>query len=236
MSKKEDESMIKTDLTGQRFGKLTVIKFVGRNKYGNSLWECRCDCGGIKTANASNLRDGCTKSCGCIRKPEDLTGKRFGKLAVIELGNSDKWGNRQWRCLCDCGNEKMISTYSLTKGIAKSCGCLKKGKGAFNFLYSSYQIGARRRNLCWELTKEQFKELVISDCFYCGAKPNQLGVKNKNGLFIHNGIDRVDNNKGYTTINCITSCKNCNQAKSTLSQEKFAKWVTRVYEHWAKDN
>lgn len=59
------------NLKGQRFGKITVIDFVGRkNNY--SLWRCVCDCGKVLNINTSNLRTGHTQSCGCVRasKPE----------------------------------------------------------------------------------------------------------------------------------------------------------------------
>ena len=55
------------DITNQKFGKLKVIKrFGGNDKYGNVLWYCECDCGGSKVASAQNLKNGSTKSCGCL--------------------------------------------------------------------------------------------------------------------------------------------------------------------------
>lgn len=54
--------MIK-DITNQKFGKLTVLKYLG-----NSMWECKCDCGNITKANSYNIRSGHTNSCGCIHK------------------------------------------------------------------------------------------------------------------------------------------------------------------------
>lgn len=53
------------DITGQRFGKLTVIQRAGSAKNGSATWLCRCDCGKEVTASGSNLRTGDKKSCGC---------------------------------------------------------------------------------------------------------------------------------------------------------------------------
>ena len=53
------------DLTGGKFGRLTVIKR-SKNKNGTVMWECLCVCGNIKNNNASNLNSGRTKSCGCF--------------------------------------------------------------------------------------------------------------------------------------------------------------------------
>lgn len=54
------------DLTGRRFGKLTVIECVGRNKSGRFMWKCKCDCGNITTVRSDGLTSGHTKSCGCL--------------------------------------------------------------------------------------------------------------------------------------------------------------------------
>ena len=54
------------DLTNQRFGMLTAIRFSGeRDNSGNRLWECSCDCGGTTLATVSNLRSGSVNNCGC---------------------------------------------------------------------------------------------------------------------------------------------------------------------------
>ena len=51
------------DLTGMTFGKLTVIREVGRI-HGGVLWECRCECGKLKNARACSLKNGDVKTCG----------------------------------------------------------------------------------------------------------------------------------------------------------------------------
>lgn len=55
------------DLTGEKFGMLTVICYDGKDS-GGAKWKCRCDCGNIKTVRGSNLRNGLTVSCGCYQK------------------------------------------------------------------------------------------------------------------------------------------------------------------------
>lgn len=112
------------DLAGQRFGKLTVIKRAENNKSGAAMWMCRCDCGNEKVTSGGALRSGFTKSCGCITAI-DLIGQRFGKLVVRER-EKNTHGNTMWRCLCDCGNETIVSGSNLQTGHIKSCGCTKK--------------------------------------------------------------------------------------------------------------
>ena len=55
------------DLTGQKFGRLTVISRVSSNQTGHSRWLCQCDCGNKKIVLAQCLVQKCTKSCGCLR-------------------------------------------------------------------------------------------------------------------------------------------------------------------------
>jgi len=55
------------DLTGERFGRLTVTHRKGSNKYGLPLWGCLCDCGGTSVVLGGDLRRGQAKSCGCLR-------------------------------------------------------------------------------------------------------------------------------------------------------------------------
>lgn len=56
------------DLTGKKFGRLTVIKRMPNNKFGIVYWLCECECGGQTIARGSSLRDGKTRSCGCLQK------------------------------------------------------------------------------------------------------------------------------------------------------------------------
>jgi hypothetical protein len=56
----------------------------------------------------------------------DLTGRRFGRLLVLERAENDPHGNARFRCLCVCGNETTVRGASLRAGATKSCGCLNR--------------------------------------------------------------------------------------------------------------
>lgn len=56
------------DLTGKKYGRLTVLRYAGRNKHNQPLWDCLCDCGKSSTVRGSNLTTGQTQSCGCLCK------------------------------------------------------------------------------------------------------------------------------------------------------------------------
>jgi hypothetical protein len=84
------------DITGQRFGRLTVIKRVGRKNDGHAAWQCRCDCGTKTIVSGSSLRKGDSQSCGCL-KPTVITLARMthGHSRTVEHRT---WMNIHYRC------------------------------------------------------------------------------------------------------------------------------------------
>ena len=119
------------DLTNKRFGKLLVLErdynYQIKNNFNKPYWKCQCDCGNIVTILGKSLREGSTKSCGCLQKEKvsklnfnDKTNQRFGKLTV------EKYiGDSKWLCKCDCGNYVNVSSTHLTTGHTTSCGCIR---------------------------------------------------------------------------------------------------------------
>lgn len=80
------------DLTGHRFGKLTVISR-GENYHGSCTWNCECDCGKKKEIVAASLVSGHTKSCGKCKQPNEIESKKtYDRLYGI-------WYGIKWRCL-----------------------------------------------------------------------------------------------------------------------------------------
>lgn len=127
------KKQLRNNLVGKKFGSLTVIERATNHKQRNGSekirYKCLCDCGNICVVNACHLVDGHTKSCGCHQKKvtsqahlKDLIGLKYGKLKVIERIYLN--GKPFWRCLCDCGNEKIVNTRDLNSGKVRSCGCL----------------------------------------------------------------------------------------------------------------
>lgn len=110
------------DLTGRTFGRLTVIERACHEKGKKPHWICKCECGNYSVVASGNLRTGSTKSCGCLNY-EDLTGKRFGRLTVIERDIEKSGNGAFWVCRCDCGNHTTVSTSHLNSGCVVSCGC-----------------------------------------------------------------------------------------------------------------
>lgn len=118
------------DLTGQTFGKLTVIEKIGARN-GKVYWKCQCECGNICEKQGQYLRANKFTHCGCQtgknlrdeKRSTNLIGQTFGRLTVIEKLTDRKHGNVVWRCQCSCGNIKDVPTNYLTNGHTTSCGC-----------------------------------------------------------------------------------------------------------------
>lgn len=112
------------DLTGQKFGMLTALAKVPDANAKQAVWHCRCDCGNECDVNKKQLERGTIQDCGCASQKRhaesDLTGKRFGNLTVVE-----RLTEKNYRCICDCGNERTHFASSLLSGKATSCGCMR---------------------------------------------------------------------------------------------------------------
>jgi len=162
-------------------------------------------------------------------------GKEYNYLTVLE-----KMEGYFYLLKCRCGKEKKAKKYDILTGNIKTCGCRTKNSkmAGFNTLYSKYKHGAKKRNLEWNLSVEQFENFISKNCYYCNSIPKQTMYSDANkcqkSKCIYNGIDRIDNNKGYTLENCVTSCKRCNYFKHIDPQGDFFSWIKNTY-HFLKD-
>jgi len=111
------------NITGNKYGKLTVLRMSDkRNSSNDILWECKCDCGGIKYATSGNLRNGDAKSCGCLKYIDYnyFVGKKYGKITVLSFLNK----NKKVRVSCECGRKTIKYWNDIKYGHTKSCGCM----------------------------------------------------------------------------------------------------------------
>lgn len=138
----------KEDITGQLFGRLTVIEETKERASNNSiLWKCRCECGNSILATHTELKLGRKESCGCSKihgNTLDRTGKTFGNLKVVTIDRemSKKRGRVFWKCRCLCGNTVSVSSSDLETGNTLSCGCtaMKFGETYISKILSNEKI------------------------------------------------------------------------------------------------
>jgi len=100
-------------------------------------------------------------------------------------------------------------------------------------LFSIYKrTCAKYRGHSFELCFEEFFYMTQQNCYYCGISPsNFYRSKNAKKGFYYNGIDRINNELGYTKSNSVCCCKDCNNSKSNLTQEEFINRIKKCYNH-----
>jgi hypothetical protein len=183
-------------------------------------------------------------------------GETYGQLTIVEVRPGEGGGRHAIAvCECACGTIKEMRSQIFKK--SKSCGCrrsdsstwksvgpktqpwmLPEGEAAARSLYYQYKRAATKRELQFDLTLEQFRSIAVKDCFYCGAEaareynPSRKDGKGLfNGAFVCNGIDRQDSGFGYTEVNSVPCCSECNFAKGTRTVTEFIAHAQRVASH-----
>ena len=110
---------------------------------------------------------------------------------------------------------------------------------AWKRLLDSYKSRAIRKEIEWSLTDEEAYELFLGDCFYCGLEPNRnfnpykgrkdvLAETRAKNWIVVNGIDRLDNERGYYLMNSVSCCAQCNMKKGSSTLEEFESWIERI--------
>ncbi len=158
----------------------------------------------------------------------DLTGKRFGRLVVLcrEESTSSR-SCAMWKCLCDCGNVKIVASNDLTRGHTQSCGCLahdlhvkrgsqlqKKGEGHSRWKHGGSVGGSSRLYRIWGGMKTRCYNPNSKHYDYYGGRGIAICTEwlhnfaafqewaLSNGYHEGLSIDRIDNDKGYSPDNC----------------------------------
>lgn len=184
----------------------------------------------------------------------DMTGRIYNYWKVLEPDIEKSKGKAlYWKSEClKCKTVYSVWGANIRSGLSKQCAKCGNGHGhelqkgqirtkrtpeesAYHYLYNQLKKGAKKRNLKWELTREQVRRLVTSSCAYSGHAPSLIcfplkhqGLSRKNeteAKIVRGGIDRVDSSKGYTMDNVVPCCTTCNTAKMSMSAEAFEKYL-----------
>lgn len=204
------------DRTGQKFNRLTFVKYEGNRK-----WLFSCDCGNAIVTSGTRVATNLTKSCGCYdidlkrsRRAEknpnfiDLKGKSFFRLTALEY-----IGNSIWKFGCSCGNFVEKQGHVVNAGKIKSCGCysaelLKKGRPKHGYGSSRnrpriYNIWSKMKARCLNPSDPNYNNYGgrgISICNEWLVFENFLNDMGEPSAKV--SIDRINNNEGYCKSNC----------------------------------
>ena len=115
---------------GQQYGRLKVIEYAYTSEDRHKYWMCECECGNREIIKATDLNTSKRVECLICQKKKhktqyiDETGKRYGKLTVLELDTEKSSKNAFWKCKCDCGTLLTVEGTKLRSGHTQSCGCI----------------------------------------------------------------------------------------------------------------
>ena len=221
--------------------KYRIVDSEGNRKY-TFLAKCK-KCGFEKEVSNSGLYKGLIFCPQCSEQSE--IGKIYG---IFEILDFDHRANKKkyYKVKCTkCGDISIraLSDIQHSKSVkCKNCDKIGNNRG-FNRLYSQYIAGAKKRNIDFNLSPEEFYNIVTQNCHYCGQEPTErttdiITAHNTNIHYsaITNGIDRIDSSKGYFVENCVPCCEKCNKMKLDHSTKTFFSHIKKIYEFNKLDN
>lgn len=187
------------DLTGQRFGNLTVIGIAEKSstdKSRDSFWLCKCDCGIEKTIRGKSLRNGATKSCGCLRKTSDYISRNSGifKCQHNSYDLTGEYGigytNKGEKFYFDLEDYNKIKDYCWSMADK-------------NKYISNSRSGIRMHRLIMDCNDENLVVDHINHITYDNRKENlRVCTLSQNGM---NKSRPINNTSGYTGISYDSS-------------------------------
>lgn len=161
-------------------------------------------------------------------KYDNYVGQKIGtRLIVSSLPRS------LFSVICTvCSHETVQRGVDLVKLSDRECLKCKINSRDANAttVFNRVKGNANTRSIKFEITLKDFMDIASKNCFYCNEKPIQnhdFRARSKP----YNGLDRLDNSKGYTKNNSVSCCPTCNYAKHDLSLSEFKVWLTKCYDY-----
>jgi hypothetical protein len=194
------------DLTEQKFGKLTVVKYDHTEKpKGIAFYLCNCECGNTTIVSSGHLRNGHTQSCGCLQVN-----------AIKKISEGNTWGRKY--------NDPKVASAKTVWQVSYADGCSFE-----TFMLLSQQPC----HYCGELPSNCFNKYLNKEGELTNEKVSLEWAKQ--AYFTYNGLDRVDSSVTHLENNVVPCCIKCNRAKRDMSISEFTVWLTKSYNHFIKE-
>ena len=193
-------------------------KIVGLPINSRYLVEC-LKCKTVRRVQASHAR-----CMNCYKNKElkyEVGKKTPDGVTIYDVDRSKKTGIKLLVRCSTCNNKvwKWLSSVSLPCKPCKSYEeSLKLTSKKIVIKIGSYRSSAKKRGYEWSLSHDQAEYLFLDNCKYCGIS----------GKYEHNGIDRIENEIGYTFSNCVSCCAICNYSKGSKTIENWYIWLDRI--------
>lgn len=144
------------DLTGKKFNRLTVRNYFGKSKHRCSLWLCDCECGGTVVVRTADLKNGHTKSCGCL----------FIETSIAKLPN-DVSGSKNPNYRHGGAKERLYHIWCDVKGR-----CNNKNRNNYK------RYGEKGIKMCeeWEKSYDSFKQWAIENGYTESSTGKELSI------------------------------------------------------------
>jgi hypothetical protein len=229
-SKSENSTAV--DITNQVFGRWTALKPVGKDKHNNVRWLCRCACGTEKVLTTNALLSKGSQSCGCLKseraraRRENLVGKKFNMLTVLEKAEDHIYpsGARRprYKCLCDCGRETIVMANALKNGTCKSCGCLLSyGEKRITEILEKNNVKFRKQKAFKGLVSDKGNRLLFD--FY---------IEDGNYLIEYDGQQHFYyNGRGWSTKEQLAKVQYHDKLKNNYCEKNKVPLIRIPYTH-----
>lgn len=176
-------------------------------------------------------------------KLDDLTGKRFGRLVVLNREGTTDNRHTIWHCKCDCGNECTALATNLKRGLVKSCGCLKKeitrNRAMIHGMTGTrlHRIWKLMHRRCYNLSDPKYPQYGGRGIHICEEwKTDFLAFyywSTTNGYADNLSIDRIDVNGPYSPDNCRWATNRIQSNNRTTNVILEYHGIVHTAEEWA---
>lgn len=212
------------------------MEVIMENKFVRNCPNCGKE---IEYKSKSGIKHAIKNNILCINcRYPDLTGKTINGWKVIKFAGkkyipSSGYFSSLYDVECPNCHEIFRKKPNEIKNFCLSCKLRPKGQVGLDILFYNYNKNAKHKNREFDLSLEDFKKLTSSNCYYCNSIPSQImkikEVKSTWGHYFYNGIDRIDNEIGYTKTNVVSCCKFCNYGKWNYHSDEFKKYIINIY-------